>query len=245
MVQKSDSLRPIPIDRIQAADQYRIAASRRNRGIQVFEFWFADENLPFAGAGFLLIGLMLLQISGASDFAPDLDTDMDSDVDGMGVADGLLSFLGLGRLPLMIWLALLLLAFMLIGYIGQQILQGATGALLPAWIAGPLAALAAIPATAILARPLGRIIPKDETTAVSIDSLVGRFAVLQTGTAKPGSPARAKVLDVHRHPHFVMVEPDNEGQQFSTGEKLLLVRRDGDVFKAISQGGQHFPRLEG
>lgn len=211
----------------------------------MFEFWLADQNLPFAGAGFLLIGLMILQMTGASDFAPDLDADMDGDVDGFGVADGLLSFLGLGRLPLMIWLALFLLVFMLIGYVGQQIVQGMTGALLSGWLAGPLAAVAAIPATAILARPLARIMPKDETTVVSIDSLIGRFAVLGTGTAKPGSPARAKVIDVHGHPHFVMVEPDNDGQTFTSGEKLLLVRREATIFKAISQGGQHLPRLEG
>lgn len=211
----------------------------------MFEFWLANGNLPFVGAGFLLIGLMILQFSGLTDFAPDLDSDMDGDVDAAGFANGLLSFLGLGRLPLMIWLALFLLLFMLIGFVGQQIIQGATGALLVPWLSGPLAALAGIPATAIVARPLGRIMPKDETTAVSIDSLVGRFAVLGAGTAKPGSPARAKVLDVHGHPHFVMVEPDNDGQQFNAGEKLLLVRRDGDLFKAISQGGQHLPRLEG
>lgn len=211
----------------------------------MFEFWLADQNLPFAGAGFLLVGLMILQLSGATDFAPDLDADMDGDVDGAGIANGLLSFLGLGRLPLMIWLALFLLLFMLIGYIGQQIVHGMTGDLMSAWLAGPLAAVAAIPATAISARPLARIMPKDETTAVSIDSLVGRFAVLGTGTAKPGSPARAKVIDIHGHPHFVMVEPDNEGQQFVSGEKLLLVRREGDIFKAITQGGHHLPRLEG
>ncbi len=211
----------------------------------MFEFWLADENLPFAGAGFLLIGLMILQFSGLSDFAPDLDADMDGDVDGLGAADGLLSFLGLGRLPLMIWLALFLLLFMVSGYAGQQVVQNMTGSLLSPWLAGPLAALAGIPATAILARPLGRIMPKDETTAVSIDSLVGRFAVLGTGMAKPGSPARAKVIDIYGHPHFVMVEPDNVGQQFTSGEKLLLVRREGDLFKAISQGGQHLPRLEG
>ena len=211
----------------------------------MFDFWFASENLPFVGAGFLLLGVMILQFSGLTDFAPDLDSDMDGDVDGAGVADGLLSFLGLGRLPLMIWLALLLLMFMHFGFVGQQIIQSLTGMLLTPWLATPLAALAALPATAILARPLGRIMPKDETTAVSIDSLVGRFAVLDLGTSKKGSPARAKVLDIHGHPHFVMVEPDNEGQQFTSGEKLLLVRREGDVFKAISQGGQHVPRLEG
>lgn len=211
----------------------------------MFEFWLADQNLPFAGAGILLVGLMLLQLSGASDLAPDLDADMDGDVDGFGAADGLLSFLGLGRLPLMIWLALFLLLFMVSGYAGQQAVQGLTGSLLSPWLAAPLAFVAAIPATAIIARPLGRIMPKDESTAVSIDSLIGRFAVLGTGTAKPGSPARAKVIDVHGHPHFVMVEPDNDGQQFISGEKLLLVRREGDIFKAITQGGHHLPRLEG
>lgn len=211
----------------------------------MFEFWLANENLPFAGAGFLLIGLMLLQFSGLTDFAPDLDSDMDGQVDGLGAADGLLSFLGLGRLPLMIWLALFLLLFMVIGYAGQQTVQGMAGSLLSPWLAGPVAALLGIPATAILATPLARIMPKDETTAVSIDSLIGRFAILGNGTAKPGSPARAKVMDIYGHPHFVMVEPDNDGQQFTSGEKLLLVRRDGDLFKAITQGGQHLPRLEG
>jgi hypothetical protein len=188
----------------------------------VFEFWLVNENLPFVGAGFLLVGLMLLQFSGLGDFAPDLDADMDGQVDGLGAADGLLSFLGLGRLPLMIWLALFLLLFMIIGYVGQQVIQGMTGNLLSPWIAAPLAALFAIPSVAILARPLARIMP-----------------------ARFGAPARAKVIDIHGHPHFVMVEPDNDGQQFTSGEKLLLVRREGNLFKAISQGGQHLPRLEG
>jgi hypothetical protein len=211
----------------------------------VFDFWLANQNLPFAGAGLLLLGLMLIQMLGAADLVPDLDSDMDGDVDGFGAADGLLSYLGLGRLPLMIWLALLLLCFMIVGYAGQQIISGMTGALLPGGLAGALAALAAIPLTAIIARPLGRIMPKDETTAVSIDSLVGRFAYMETGTARPGSPARAKVKDAFGHPHFVMVEPDNDGQQFLPGEKLLLVRREDDVFKAITQGGHQLPRLEG
>jgi Protein of unknown function (DUF1449) len=210
----------------------------------LFEFWLANENLPFAGASLLLVGLMLLQLVGLNNFGPDLDTDMDGDIDGAGVANGVLSFLGLGRLPLMIWLALFLLLFALLGYGGQQLVEGLTGGRLPGWMAAPLALLAALPATAIIARPLHRIMPRDQTTAVSIDSLVGRFAVLETGTAKPGFPARAKVKDVFGHPHFVMVEPDNAGQAFQSGERLLLVRREGELFKAISQGQEYLPRLE-
>ncbi len=211
----------------------------------MFDFWLADENMVFAAGGFLLIGLAVLQISGLTDFAPDLDTDVDGDLGAGDVGDGLLSFLGIGRLPLMIWLALFLMLFTLIGFGGQQFVQSLTGGLLPPLLAGPAAALAALPLTAILARPLGRIMPKDETTAVSLDSLVGRFAWVEIGTARRGSPARAKVMDVHGHAHFIMVEPDNDDQEFHASEKLLLVRRQGELFRAISHGDHHLPRLEG
>lgn len=187
---------------------------------------------------------MLLQLIGVGDFGSDLDMDMDGDIDGAGVANGLLSFLGLGRLPIMIWLTLFLLLFALLGYSGQQIVDNLTSSLLPSLIAAPLAFLAALPATALLARPLHRVMPRDESTAVSIDSLVGRFAEIENGTALPGFPARAKVKDAFGHPHFVMVEPDNDGQIFQSGEKLLLVRREGNLFKAISQGPEHLVRLE-
>lgn len=121
----------------------------------MFDFWLADENVIFAVGGLILAGLAVLQISGITDFAPDLDAESDLGMDGIG--DGLLSFLGIGRLPLMIWLALYTMLFTLIGFGGQQFLQSLTGALLPAILAGPAAALAALPLTAILARPLARI----------------------------------------------------------------------------------------
>jgi hypothetical protein len=207
----------------------------------VFDFWLADENVMFAAGGLLLVGLALLQVSGITDLAPDLDSD--ADAGGSDFGDGLLSFLGIGRLPLMIWLALFIMLFTLIGFGGQQFAWSLTGSLLPATFAGPAAALAALPITAILARPLARIMPKDETTAVTLDSLTGRFAWVEIGTARRGSPARAKVLDIFGHAHFIMVEPDNEDQAFMAGEKLLLVRRERDVFRAISHGDHHLPRL--
>ena len=208
----------------------------------MLQFWLADENLFFAGAGCLLLALMVLHFVGFGDFGPDIDVDMD--ITDVSISDGLLSFLGLGRLPMMIWLALYLMLFTILGYAGQQIIEALTGGLLPSIVAAPAAGLASLPLTALLARPLERIMPKDETTAVSIDSLVGRFAEIEIGTATQGSSARAKVTDIYGHNHFVMVEPDNVGQSFVKGEKLLLVRREGDLFKAISQGAQHLPRLD-
>ncbi len=138
----------------------------------MFDFWLADENLFFAGAGCLLLALIVLQLVGFGDFGPDIDPDLDVDIDmaDASLSDGLLSFLGLGRLPMMMWLALYLMIFTIIGYSGQQIIEALTGGLLPSLIAAPSAGVVALPLTGLFARPLEHIIPKDETSAVSIDS---------------------------------------------------------------------------
>ena len=200
----------------------------------MIEFWLADENIVFAAALVLMIALGLLQLIGFGGF--DSDIDMDADVDGTGVAGGLLSFLGWGRLPFMILLVLFLMVFGLTGFAGQQFVQSLTGGLLSPFLAVTGALLVALPVTGLLSKPLARILPGDETTAVSIDDLTGRRAIIDIGTARPGYPARAKVKDRHGHGHALMVEPDNEDGIFVTGEEVLLVRREGDIFKAVAVG---------
>jgi hypothetical protein len=202
----------------------------------MLDFLLASQNTPFAAAIVLMLLIGGLQAAGLGD----LDTDSDL---GDAASDGLLSLLGLGRLPLLLWLALFLMIFGVIGYAGQQFWQALTGSLASAWLAGPVAAAVALPLTGTGSRLLARIMPQDETTAVAVDSLVGRFATIQTGTARPGSPARARVTDVHGHPHYVMVEPDNADQILHEGEEILLVRREGETFKAISKGGHFLPGL--
>ncbi|WP_164118263.1 YqiJ family protein [Sphingorhabdus sp. Alg239-R122] len=215
----------------------------------MFDFWLLDENLIFTGALLLMIALGVLQAIGLGDLSPDLDVDldidmdMDADFDASGPADGLLAMLGLGRLPLMMLLVLFLALFGMIGLAGQQFIENLTGALLSPWLAAPIAAVTALPLTGLLSRPLSRIIPQDETTAVNVGSLIGRFAVIQTGRAQTGSPARAKVTDVHGHHHYIMVEPDNAGQILNEGEEVLLTAREGRKFRAISRGNANVPQL--
>lgn len=179
----------------------------------------------------LLIGaVQLIGLGGA-----DLDTDADLD---------LLSWLGVGRLPLLMVLVVFLAIFGVAGLILQQAMLDWAGAPLDAWIAGPAVAVAALPATALAARGLARILPQDHTTAVPLEALIGRSAQVITGRATLGSPARARAEDHHGQVHYVMVEPDRGGQTFEEGEQLLLVRREGELFRAISRGDFHLPRLE-
>ena len=167
------------------------------------------HNMPFAAALVIMLILAVVQLIGIADFG-DADVDLDADADGMpdaGMLDGLLTLLGIGRVPLTIWLALFLFLFAGIGLSIQELAASLTGSPLYSWLAALIAGVAALSVTGIFARPLGRIMPKDHTTAVSTDSLVGRRARITDGIARQASPARARVKDVHGQSHYVMVEP--------------------------------------
>jgi len=143
----------------------------------------------------------------------------------------------------MMWLMILLSAFGLIGLLGQQFLAALTGAPWSAWVAAPASAVVALPVTGAVSAALGRVMPRDETTAIDVSALVGREAEIVIGTATPGNPARARAVDHFGQTHYVMLEPDNADQRFVTGEKVLLVRREGELFKAMARGDHYLPKL--
>ena len=200
---------------------------------------FELYNLPFAIAILVLLVISVLQIVGIGDLfdGGDADMDFDFDADGLGTGGGLLegafSPLGLGRMPFLIWLMMLLALFATFGLVGQQAAISLIGDPLHNGLAGLLAGAAAVPVNGALSRPIGRLMPKDETTAVTLDSLVRRDAEVQIGTARQGSPARSKVIDRFGHPHFVMVEPHDPHAALTEGETVLLVRREGETFYAV------------
>ena len=194
----------------------------------------ADHNLPFAAALVLMALLALAQLFGLGDFG---DHDVDHDLDPTahaGVVDGLLSAFGIGRIPFTMWLALFLFLFAGIGVGIQSLAEGLTGAPLDRMLAAALAVVPALPVAGLVARPIAWIMPRDETTAVTLDALVGRRATIVTGRAQAASPARARVLDHYGHPHFVMTEPNDAGVVIEEGEPVLLVRREGETFFCVA-----------
>ncbi|MAW90066.1 MAG: hypothetical protein CL574_03065 [Altererythrobacter sp.] len=194
------------------------------------------HNMPFAAALVIMLILAIVQLIGIADFG-DADFDLDADGDGLpdaGMFDGLLTLLGIGRVPLTIWLALFLFLFAGIGLSVQELATSLTGSPLDSWLAAVIAGVAALPVTGVFARPLGRILPKDHTTAVSTESLIGRRATITDGVARTGSPARARVKDVHGQTHYVMVEPHEASSEIHAGDEVLLVRREGGQFYATA-----------
>jgi len=212
----------------------------------MLEFLVADENLPFSVALALMTFLALLEgvgillgaaLSGLLDallpdsFFPEVDIDA-PDTGSMGGISGLLGWLYVGKVPFLIVLILLLMSFGIGGLLLQTFTRGFTGVLLPGWMASVASFALALPTTRAGARLMSKLIPRDETEAVSEDSFIGRVAILTLGSARPGFPAQARLKDVHGQSHYVMVEPDGDAE-LSAGSEVLIVKKQGHLFLAI------------
>lgn len=193
-------------------------------------FLLSGDNVPFVAALVLmiLIGVAeLMGLGGGLAMGEGLDADLNVET------PSLLSWINVGRLPLLMLIVVFLFAFGTTGLIGQRIIAVFLGQPAPWFLAAPVALLVAAPVTREFGRGVAKILPRDETTAVSRDSLVGRVAVIVTGTARHASAAQARVRDAHGQAHYIMVEPDNTDESFAEGHSVLLVRYAGAKYFAI------------
>ena len=185
--------------------------------------------LPFAIAFVVMIGIGLIEAIGLGLGHLDLDAELGADGH-----QGVLDWLGLGgELPILIWLTSLLGCFTIVGIAIQQGAAALVGAPLPWTLASGGALVAGGLLNTLAANGLARIMPGFETSVISIDDLLRHRGTILEGTARRGTPARAKVVDQHGQAHFIMVEPHDDADAIGTGETALLVRRDGKLFFAL------------
>jgi len=222
---------------------------------------FAAETAPFTVALGLMvliaalegIGLIFgLALSGVVDSllpdfdVPEIDVEIDPGANGLepgadlgtlpeaGLVTQFLGWLSFGRVPALILLIVFLTAFGLAGLAIQGGLYGLTGFYLPAILATIPAFAAALPSTRYVGLGLARIMPKEETEAVSHSEFVGKVATIVLGTSRRGEPAQAKLRDKFGQSHYVMVEPDHDDDEFHAGKEILIVRQAGAQFRAIA-----------
>ena len=204
----------------------------------MFAFLVQSGTAPFSIALVLMVLLGVVEAIGLGSSAVDVDLD----IEDPGILAAGLDWLNIGRLPVLVVLVAFLTVFGLTGLVMQQLVLGATGALLPWFAAVPAALAIALPGTRLASHGLARVLPRDETTAVAIDSLLGRRARIVIGTARRGHPARARVEDRFGQAHFVMVEPTDDSS-FTEAALLLLTARDGDIFHATEIEPDIFSQL--
>lgn len=187
--------------------------------------------LPFAIAFVVMIGIGLIEAVGLGLGTLDPDIDL-----GLDPHEGLLEWLGLGdELPILIWLTSLLGCFTFTGLALQQVATALAGEPLQWWLAGGGALIVGGLLNTLVANGLVRIMPGLETTVISTDDLLRRRGTILEGTARRGSPARAKVVDQHGQAHFVMVEPHDDADTLSSGDIALIVRREGKLFFGLPE----------
>ena len=214
----------------------------------MFAFAIASPNLPFAISLAIMLILSLLEGVGTlfglglstlfETILPDIDIDFDIDGDmpdggQLGGLSKLLGWLHFGKVPALILLVVFLTAFGLVGYGVQALANSIFGSLMPGSFASIIAFAMSLPVVRTCAAGLGKVLPKDETSAVSGETFVGRVAIITLGKAKKGFPAEARLKDQFGQTHYVMIEPDVGGEEFFQGDQILLVKKAGAIFKGI------------
>ncbi|MCE2980391.1 MAG: YqiJ family protein [bacterium] len=196
----------------------------------------APQNLPF-GIGFaLIVGIALFEGLGmlVSMSPSNLLDDLLPEIDGDSGLDRVLGWLHLGKVPALVLLLLFLSGYTTFGYSLQLVANGFFGGYLPGWLAGLLAVPAGMATVRGLGSLISHIIPRDETSVVSEQSLVGRVGVIVGGGARRGLAAQARVKDSHGRSHYLMVEPDIDDEVFAEGTQVLIVRKAGAFYRCIA-----------
>jgi hypothetical protein len=212
----------------------------------MMEFISASPNLPFSVALAVMLAIAVLEGVGTllgmgvssliEGLLPDFDVDFDAEIstgDTPFAMSRILGWLRFGKVPALILLVVFLTSFGLAGLAIQKVVHTTFGSLMPGLLASLIAFAASLPVVRALGGGLAKILPKDETSAVSEKTFIGRVAVITLGTSRRGSPAEAKLQDQYGQAHYVMVEPDISDEEFQQGDQLLLVKKSGSTFRAI------------
>lgn len=208
---------------------------------------FAPQNFIFGVAITLMFLLFILEIvalmiGGANDwvdgFLPDSLTEahaeigIDSPNVDAGVFIRFLSWLYVGKIPLLMLMVVFLAVFGLTGFIFQSVVYNLLGFYLPKIIAVIVVWFLSLPIVRLFAKGLYKILPKDETTAIDSKELIGRVGVVVLGNATNNQSAQVRVKDTHGQTHYVMVFADTD-ETLTQGETVLLVSQVGVNFRAI------------
>ena len=201
----------------------------------ISDILLAPDVRPFAIAAAIMVTLGVIEVlttlAGFSFGADGQDASIHAD--GHHGLDGLFLWVNAGRLPLLMLIILALGVFSIEGFLLQGIAHS-IGASVPVAIAALVAAAGSIPVIRTTSRGLARIIPRDETYAVSDADFVGKVAEVAVGPLDQGLPGKVRLKDVFGNWHTVAARASLDSETLPVGASVLLVDRDAKSFIAIS-----------
>jgi len=202
----------------------------------MIDHFLQPEVRPFAIAA-IMIGIvgaietlsMLIGVSLSELLGKAISVDHNSDSTFVNA----LCWLNVGGVPLLVFILLALGLFSIAGFLIQDAARLVL-APLPASIAALGAVAAMLPLLRAATREVARLIPQDETYAVSLSDLIGRVGQVVIGPLDQGLPGRVRVKDVHNNWHTVTASAAPDSPPLQKGARVLLVDCRDRLFIAIA-----------
>ncbi|MBO1270546.1 DUF1449 family protein [Shewanella sp. 4t3-1-2LB] len=200
----------------------------------MLDFILANDNLPYVVAATVVVMLAVVEImariaGGSLGVLMDEPPALQRPATEFTEAPSLASWLGLNRLPVLLWFIFALVSFAIGGFLINLLLWLSADTLLPqeisVWLAFAL--------TAVVCHLLGRQLNWQAGAEEETDNLCGNIGIMTLGKAIKGNPAEALVHDDQHHIHYVLVEPQEENIAFEAGTRVLLLQREGMIWRAI------------
>lgn len=138
-------------------------------------------------------------------------------IDGTSIGE-LFDWLNFGRVPFSILGMLLLTTFGATGMLVDGTIPG-----LPAWAYLVVAVPASIAATKLVGNGIARVLPRDESYAVTREHMIGRRGVVTLGPLDDGVPGAIRVRDEHGDLHTIKARPADQGSVIQKGAEVVVV----------------------
>lgn len=182
-------------------------------------FWMIYLFISLIGGG----GSEHIDVGHGVDKDMDVHHGLSSSHDGDGF--NLLSYLGIGRCPISIVLMLLGVSWGFTGLVCNGIFD-ATKIIPPIlyfWVSAFMSLLVALPFTSYSSRLIAKIMPRKGTTAIELDSLVGRTG--ESSVTIDSKSGRTRVLDVYGSQHNIYCKTSLEDSEIPPNTKVLILSR--------------------
>ena len=209
----------------------------------MFQFFLLNENLPFSIALAVMLGISILEILsviggvGLSHLLDNLlhhpHIDFDHDIGDvhhdLPLFTKFLGWIRYGHVPILVVFISFLTVFSILGFTEQLLANNILHKVFSWKIAIWPPLFLSIPFVRSISLILGQYCFKDESTAISTDTFVGKTAVVTIGTARQGFPTEAKLIDQFQQTHYLMVEPIND-DSIPTGSRVFIVEKRNHIF---------------
>lgn len=203
--------------------------------MDIMDFLTAGPNLPFLISGCVVLALLILGIIstlvgvGNDLFHVSGEIDFTLDANGNGIPDYLevgngsfVSWVNPGHVPSTIFIILFSGIYSILGYSAQWIFDGVTGVLAPGLLAAPIVMAITLPMVRGSSAAIAPILPRDETNAISVSTLIGSSGVLTAGPIGPDEFGIARFTDDHGTDHNLLVCGESE-EAIANGSQVVLL----------------------